>query len=155
MSHTEPLAAGMSCTQCHVFTEVSLAEAKSGRMQTCLFCHDGSGAAKNDCNTCHRKSPTAYATHRADPANAQDLVTTSAQNYCYDCHKTKSCDSCHGLRIPHSADFQDTDNEATMGVHARAAIRLGSAMCEKCHNTKSASGAVPCTNCHDAQTYTR
>jgi hypothetical protein len=154
MSHAEPLEAGMTCLQCHLFTEEALVTAKNGRMQTCVLCHDGK-QARADCGYCHQKSPTAVASEKPSPDMATELVTVSPQAYCYNCHNPRPCDSCHGLRIPHSAAFQDTGDEKTMGIHADAARQRGWRMCVKCHNAKSPTGAVLCDSCHGPETYKR
>jgi hypothetical protein len=136
MSHEEPLAAAASCLDCHTMRGGIVSVHNAG-MRPCLRCHDDNKTS-SACTTCHT----------GQVAEATRARTMSFQNEqikevsCSGCHnEKKNCDPCHGIRMPHSAEF--------MGhAHARAgAVDLwynrGKA-CGRCHTASSR----PCTRCH-------
>jgi len=148
MSHKEPMAASMQCTRCHNLTTAKSPVATRNTMNTCLICHNGS-TAPSSCTTCHVNDPSlTIASSGPSPSNADRLISTDPKTQCYVCHEkdAASCDACHGLRLPHPADFQDT--------HPAAVLKYGLSTCLKCHNDKDTSageasgGAQPCTECH-------
>jgi hypothetical protein len=60
---------------------------------------------------------------------------------CGGCHDQTACDSCHGIRLPHTQEFMAY-------AHAREGVEdiwyNGGRTCAKCHNDASR----PCTLCH-------
>jgi len=148
MSHKEPLAASMQCSRCHNLTTAKSPVASRSTMNTCLVCHNGN-TASSECSTCHVNSPSlSIISSGPSPANADQLISADPKTQCYVCHEkdAATCDGCHGLRLPHPDDFQNT--------HPTAVARYGLSLCFKCHNTKDTSagaasgGAQPCTECH-------
>jgi hypothetical protein len=139
VSHAEPLAAGAECVDCHPLRGGAIAASGAG-MDSCLRCH-GSGNVSAECDLCHTGDPAIAA--RAPEATG--TVTPSVlvpEPRCDPCHLSqKSCDSCHGIRMPHTASFK-------LSGHARqATIDIwdnGGRMCRKCHTAKQR----PCTRCH-------
>lgn len=134
ISHKEPLAAGAECVDCHVLAGGSLT-GKTVGMAPCLRCHDGKQAPAT-CSTCHTGDPSRAirATVPLDGSLARRLVPAIS---CVACHTNqRKCDSCHGLRLPHSASFQESG-------HALAAAKdlwdNGGATCGKCHTPQKNS----------------
>jgi hypothetical protein len=137
ISHAEPLAAGAKCVDCHALSEGIVSNRTVG-MTPCLRCHDGRAAA-SECGACHTKDIANAVRPSAETTVAgQDLIETPD---CYACHTPKTCDSCHGIRMPHTKDF-------ILHGHARAAAMdfwYGSGQtCFKCHTADH----NPCTKCH-------
>ncbi|MCL2332411.1 MAG: hypothetical protein FWC54_02840 [Actinomycetia bacterium] len=143
MSHKEPLAASMQCSRCHNMTTAKSPIASSGTMNTCLICHNGSDAS-DKCVICHLNTPSkTIVSSGASPANADRLINTDPRAQCYTCHAADAatCDGCHGMRIPHPGDFENT--------HPRAVARSGLAACFRCHNNANTTGgAQSCSQCH-------
>jgi len=155
VSHTEPMNAGMQCSRCHNMTDASSPTTSRGTMNTCLICHNGTDAS-NACSTCHMNTPQITMTSSgASPENADTLITTDPKTQCYTCHAADAakCDACHGMRIPHPSDFEQT--------HPAAVSRYGLATCFRCHSEKkdtaageASGGAQPCSQCHPYDTTT-
>ncbi len=143
--HSDVIAAGMLCTDCHVNEGHGRADARatasaSGSnpaqavMARCVVCHDGT-RARSGCSVCHTHKPN---DDPGAPGTVQAII--AAQTTCIGCHTTKvaaSCVNCHGLQLPHPmATFY--------GQHARLSGTTPS-LCAKCHVT--ARFAQPC-GCH-------
>lgn len=124
----------------------------------------GAKAAPGKCSTCHTASfdltpadhktatwatsvhgtmaEQAAAEYAAGLKEQADLVAEGVPAYlaapvdrCYTCHdKATFCDACHGLTMPHPANFQNN--------HAKIAAR-GSQICAKCHSGSTLPGATP------------
>lgn len=141
MSHKETAEAGMTCTYCHTATGHSARRTYS--MSTCTPCHGGKPASAQ-CSTCHTKDPSIVAVSGSKESSA--TMGSGAVVYpavavgdlgCGGCHdQTKQCDTCHGLRMPHSPEF-------VAGGHAREAAWEGKQKCLKCHTAEWCS-----TGCH-------
>jgi hypothetical protein len=144
--HSDPLAAGMLCTDCHpgaghtqadVLKVANTQTAKSSQsiMNRCVVCHDGR-TAPSGCDVCHTHSPN------DDPGAAGGVqATINAQTTCVGCHTPKvaaSCVDCHGLELPHPMP-------KFLGQHARMSNSEPS-LCQKCHET--ARYDPPC-GCHN------
>jgi hypothetical protein len=111
-----------------------------------------------------------------DPKKAKGpiLMASSEVNTCYTCHKTSFCSDCHGLQMPHPAEFKT--NHGPQGnaspvtcanCHARSAAEAkGTQFCNACHHPASTSeaqwlynhapevnknGAEPCFQCHQPE----
>ena len=145
MSHTHPLEAGMPCIQCHYFTENQMSQTKIRGMQTCLYCHDGTNASV-ECVYCHKQSPTSASREDVTDSWARRIVDRSPHSTCYDCHDPKSCDACHGTRVPHAPEYMDVESNYGY-LHADDYARIGR-QCFLCHFEGSVSGAAPCSDCH-------
>lgn len=143
MSHLEPHEAGVTCVSCHPVTGHDVR--RDFTMSSCVTCHDGEQAAET-CGTCHRSDPYAAATF--DPARESTATIGSGDvRYpatlisdigCGGCHNEKrDCDTCHGIRMPHTDAFRTTQ------AHARAAAFERKQLCfEKCHERSE------CIGCH-------
>lgn len=101
-----------------------------------------------------------------------DIGYEQTVNTCYTCHAKQFCTNCHGVEMPHPADFAKSHGEAgrenpqaCARCHARSeAEARGDAFCNACHhpqgtpgvpwveqhfNTVKAEGAQGCFKCHD------
>jgi len=138
MSHQEPLAVSARCLDCHKPVLGAVTRQTVG-MSSCLQCHDNV-TAPSECSTCHDKQAAAAARARTtDFAKAQVVDIR-----CGGCHdEVAECDSCHGVRMPHSLAFKANQ-------HARAGAAdfwfNGGQSCagSECH----APTRRPCTKCH-------
>lgn len=136
MSHAEPQAAGIACTECHKGTGHS--KRRDYSMSTCLTCHDAKQTSA-DCSVCHTGDP--YALRPAGSDDSEESTQTMgsgdvlypavfvSETSCAGCHDEKrECDSCHGIRMPHTPDYRTT------GAHARDAAFEKKQLCfQKCH----------------------
>lgn len=138
VSHEEPMAASATCIDCHTLRD-GVVSVHSAGMKPCLRCHDGDPASAA-CVTCHA-SDVAAATRARSTSFQRAHVSEIA---CGGCHNEKrDCDPCHGLRMPHTAEFKS-------GAHARAATvgfwyNSGKG-CRTCHT----ESRRPC-RCHTPQ----
>lgn len=138
VSHIEPLQAGAACLDCHKPIEGVISGITVG-MSTCLPCHDGATASA-DCESCHAGdvSQAVRASVMDQFSEPRELIE---QPTCGGCHDQASCDSCHGVRLPHTREFMLTG-------HARAGVEdiwfNDGQTCGKCHNEERR----PCTKCH-------
>jgi hypothetical protein len=133
MSHRAPLAAGMSCGDCHSGTGHDSGSPVPPGMSTCSPCHDGKRATAT-CTACH----TADASRErrpSDSARVYEPVRLAPMTDCGACHEQTACDTCHGIRLPHTAEFKAWS-------HARAASFDGGTVCLRCHVSPD------CTTCH-------
>lgn len=130
MSHKQPLAAGMSCDDCH-----RLAGHKDTPrgvpMTACMNCHDGQRASSR-CDYCHTKD-VGLLSKNADRMTSRSRLPIKAQ--CGSCHDQKPCDTCHGLRLPHTDVFKAYG-------HGYAAAFQKKSVCERCHQPSA------CNRCH-------
>lgn len=133
MSHKEPIEAGATCSDCHG-AQGHLEQALIIGMSACLRCHDGV-TASTECVTCHPKG--IEASIREPERETGVAVRLPAKPTCGGCHSQKSCDDCHGLRMPHPADFGEPKRHASL-----AAFERKERLCYRCH----ARGE--CLQCH-------
>ncbi|GAB4288862.1 MAG: hypothetical protein Kow0067_14630 [Coriobacteriia bacterium] len=140
MSHREPVSAGMSCTECH--RTVGHTERRSeATMSQCLPCHDAERASA-DCETCHVLDPLTegIASEESTKTLGSGRVVYPTvpidRRECGGCHdEANECDTCHGLRMPHSEEFIE-------GEHAQAAAFERKDLCYRCHEVWE------CNPCH-------
>lgn len=140
MSHAEPLAASVTCLDCHSPASGVVAGHNAG-MNTCLRCHDAK-TASSECVTCHDRKASVAARSEVTTAYAAVQVQEVRCGSCHD--EKRECDTCHGTRLPHSKEFMTY-------AHARAgAVDLwynDGETCAKCHNEQRR----PCQKCHTPQ----
>lgn len=138
VSHAEPIDAGADCLDCHRLSD-GIVGVSTTKMQPCLRCHNGTDAPA-ECAYCHTGDVALAVSGRSDPTTttASPLVKDID---CGSCHTQESCDSCHGVRLPHTQEFMAY-------AHAREGVEdlwyNGGRTCGKCHNDESR----PCTSCH-------
>ena len=130
--HSDFLAAGMACDECHESVgHAASSTAQSGTMSTCLRCHDGDTAVSK-CSICHIGDVGRAVVMQRDFTKVELPTPT-----CGGCHPQTECDACHGLRMPHPANFADPHQ------HARLAAFGGrEKLCYRCHT------AADCNRCH-------
>jgi len=138
VSHTEPLEARALCSDCHEpRPQTGVIDRFTVGMDPCLRCHDNE-AVSAECSFCHTKDVGLAVQTSGDfkaKRHTQDID-------CGGCHDQRTCDNCHGIRMPHTMQF--------MGVgHARPAVEdlwyNGGRTCSRCHTEQSR----PCTKCHN------
>lgn len=131
VSHTEPLAAGMTCMECHPSMGHGIASELDPGMTPCIRCHNGD-KAESECGTCHD----------GDTSSSAALARTYGKSpmrpkaECGGCHDLRPCDACHGLRLPHSREF------VTLS-HAKYAAFSKKRSCLRCHSLNR-----DCGKCH-------
>jgi len=140
VSHKEPLAAGAECLDCHEMSMGVVSDNTVG-MAPCLRCHDGK-KVERDCSYCHTKDPGAAARSVSATGNrSRDRVGEPDCGGCHD--QAKECDSCHGIRMPHTQEFK-------AWAHARDGVAdlwfTDGRVCGKCHTPRR----NPCSKCHMA-----
>lgn len=128
VKHDDFLNQGTPCMNCHGLDENSGTITMHAGMSVCITCHDGKTATA-DCAKCHTKDIGHAAASRSIKAERKTLVTDYD---CYKCHQPKSCDSCHGTRLPHSEEFMTTSLHAYEGAKSIWAGKAGK--CVPCHN---------------------
>lgn len=133
MRHSDVLAVGYACTACHNTAGhgSAVTRARYPEMAQCVMCHDGVQAA-GDCETCHA-TDVGEATREPSDLYAKAPLETDS---CRGCHPMQPCIDCHGLELPHSAEF-------VAGFHARPGL-LEPETCVKCHEI-----GPFCNRCHN------
>ncbi|MDO8915860.1 MAG: hypothetical protein Q7W16_07250 [Coriobacteriia bacterium] len=130
MSHRQAIAGGATCDDCHGSQGHETTQ-RAPSMADCLRCHDGTKASAA-CLTCHRKPLGGLTDNDRFGKGRSPMAVT-----CGGCHSQAKCDACHGLRMPHPADYADPRR------HARPAAFAGKGrLCYRCHAPSD------CNDCH-------
>jgi len=135
VSHAEQHDAGIPCSWCH--QRIGHAGAVDPSMSQCIECHDAVTASA-ECSTCHTVNPTDGAVTAQGREGSTRIYPAVALDSgdCYGCHVPDSCDSCHGLRLPHPQSY-------IAGEHAYDAAWEGKdELCYRCHDP------IECSRCH-------
>lgn len=135
MSHVEVIEAGSDCGDCHG-RQGHQPEALSAYMDICLRCHDGK-KAPNKCTYCHPKGAEASISKPIESFGSPVQLPERVE--CGGCHAQTRCDACHGVRMPHPADFKKPQQHAMLGAFERK-----EAVCGKCHSPQD------CSQCHQS-----
>ena len=137
-NHAAHAGYGAHCNFCHgaedhVKAPTGAARHSHGVSKACAQCHDGQ-RAPNGCRSCH----TDMAAVKPVSHQRADFGATHGKSgdrgSCTTCHASTWCAGCHGVSLPHSAQFR-----ARHGREAKAKPTL----CGKCHDP------VKCTACHN------
>lgn len=165
----------VACTTCHAGTGHALAQRhyRGPEMEDCTRCHTVSVTNLESCETCHRadedqdrrEGATAWrATHGPGWETAHGMGDLTS---CTTCHAGDFCVTCHGVKLPHGAewprehgrDLEPVTREACATCHEPA-------WCEGCHGVEmphpggfmaehefvSADvGEQTCVNCHNKE----
>jgi len=136
MSHKAPIAASATCVDCHTLRGGVVGAYNAG-MKPCARCHDGEKASSK-CDTCHVGGVVTNTRDRSTSLQGEQVTDVR----CGGCHDEKrSCDPCHGVRMPHTAEFMASS-------HARAATvdfwYNNGNTCRRCHTPQQR----PCSKCH-------
>lgn len=145
INHVEHAKRNGSCVSCHVRTAHPLEDRSNPLtlMSQCFTCHGTpeQPEASAACSLCH---PSGYhlvpTSHRDDKKWKQQHGGTSKSDpkQCKMCHQQEFCDDCHGLEMPHPADW-------AKGQEGHAAFaETGRAVCVQCHTGKPDL----CSMCH-------
>lgn len=184
----------VTCTMCHNRVahpeefELTLAGNKKHedfmKMEACFRCHglEEGSKAPGDCAACHpadfelkpenHLQPGFY--EKGGDSKGHAELKKEEPEYCRICHlESDFCESCHGLAMPHPADFQKTHGDegkskpaVCANCHAKgaASAEAGTEFCNACHHKESdptkpwipqhfvivrASGADACFDCHN------
>ena len=130
---------GRACSDCHSETAhgSSVAWPRFAQMDACLECHSAI-KAYDDCDTCHveRSSGDRLGSGAWAATHGATWQTTHGMGddrTCAGCHPQDYCVRCHGVPLPHSADY--------VRLHPLQANVLGPA-CASCHERSF------CDGCH-------
>lgn len=133
--HEEHKINGFTCAYCHNRVGHPKLPGYEGRItkQFCVDCHRREKATIA-CNSCHpARFKLRPASHdKANWTKVHDERLTKDCTYCHN-EETWSCDSCHGLPMPHPANWNSS--------HANEVSRFG--LCSKCHEDQ-----YYCERCH-------
>lgn len=166
------------CAVCHPANTHEPDKINTPTMSRCFICHGlGKEAiAPGTCETCHpegmREKPTS---HLADDwlPTAHSEAALEDRFECLTCHEQATCDSCHGLEMPHEDVFiRDThplvyfeEPQTCANCHAQPVDRRDD--CDSCHhpegpddvawiefhpNVVGEIGGRTCFGCHSQQT---
>jgi hypothetical protein len=150
--HEKHFAEGVSeCAVCHPANTHEPDTINTPSMSRCFICHGlGPDAiAPGICSTCHPSGmPKQPESHLSDTWASKDHPAEAKEDrfQCLTCHEQKTCDSCHGLPIPHPDGWKEQ-------AHA-ASYFDDPGVCTKCHPTRAASsgsaptGRTTCDTCH-------
>lgn len=142
IDHVEHAERNGSCVSCHVRTAHPEEERSAALsfMRQCFTCHgtDEYPDAPVACDACH---PTDYKllpqSHDvADWLTEHPAALKADPNGCAMCHQQSFCDDCHGVEIPHPANWAV--------AHSKVADERGRDVCARCHG----AGPDLCTSCH-------
>jgi nitrate/TMAO reductase-like tetraheme cytochrome c subunit len=73
------------------------------------------------------------------------LPLTKSVFYCYTCHESKFCNDCHGMQMPHPAEFKEPKTPQDAAGHPAVSKTLGK-KCVMCHGENSKTWF--CDDCH-------
>jgi hypothetical protein len=144
IKHAEHAKRNKSCVSCHLWTAHPVPETERPLllMARCFTCHGRTADAKapGTCETCHsgefeaRPESHRSASWRTKHGKASQ---TKAQP-CDMCHEPSFCTNCHGLQMPHPADWvKGKPGHSTVGAANRQ-------VCAQCHTEKPDL----CSMCH-------
>ncbi len=147
-----------ACFRCHTLTD----KAPEGGIKApgkCATCHPADfelkpashkeagffpkGHAEMAVEAAKEQSAALAAGKSEESGDVLAVSSVEAVNYCSTCHDMKTfCNDCHGLEMPHPADFA-----ANHGKEGKANPKV----CANCHNkggAATASGTEFCNACH-------
>jgi cytochrome c-type protein NapC len=144
IDHPEHAARTGSCVACHVYT--AHPDAELGKplslMTKCYDCHGTAEypEASDTCETCHPADfdlrPPAHL--EAPWMRDHGFTAMPDPSLCAMCHEQESCDSCHGVEMPHPEGWLDGP------VSHGAAVEEDDDVCFRCHTREPDS----CAACH-------
>jgi doubled CXXCH motif protein len=147
-THAKHFSIGVSdCGACHVGNTHERDRINAPTMLQCSMCHglSKSAMAPGSCVTCHPADmPGEPASHAAAdwvPVRHAKLAKESSFD-CLTCHRQSSCDSCHGLQLPHPSGW-DRAHPATYFKDPT--------LCERCHPVTEPASRDFCDSCHHPQ----
>ncbi len=134
--HSDFVSAGEPCLDCHgnVGHGAKAGFVRGPTMDKCISCHDGT-TARSGCAVCHR---TDIAVAREIP-ESYPKAHLAEKRTCEGCHSLAPCKECHGLDMPHPADFATPEKHASL-----AAFEKKETLCYRCHKEDF------CMKCHES-----
>ena len=160
---------GRTCVHCHADTAHGTAVKwiTTVNMNECLDCHN-TDRVRSDCNVCHAKRSEAerirsgewMVTHNA---NWQKTHGMGDLKTCAACHAREYCARCHGMPLPHGADFIRSHPALAQTNRRDCAVCHKQAFCNSCHglvmphpakftpshaSIVKKQGTVVCLRCH-------
>ncbi len=133
-------APGGSCDGCHA----KVAHAKGARwsgeptMEDCVACHTQQNASV-ECDTCHLETKERVVrargpwqvTHGKDWQKTHGMGRTDS---CATCHPKDFCTKCHGVAVPHPAEFGATHGQlAVDDIDSCLQCHRSRRFCDACH----------------------
>lgn len=139
--HRSCAADSATCDTCHAGEGhgAAIRNPRGPVMEDCISCHDRERATKR-CLDCHpdkvdldEDAPGPFAiTHGPNWRKTHGLGRLST---CRTCHRKDSCVTCHGVSLPHPADFGRTHGTFAKGPGAKCAVcHKQSTFCSSCHS---------------------
>ncbi|MCL2379633.1 MAG: hypothetical protein FWC81_02440 [Coriobacteriia bacterium] len=142
ISHAGIIEARFPCARCHqIDSDTGAMTIADGTMQNCATCHYSMDVGTLACATCHRNNSQYISSRQLDPEAdfSRQLIPHSVytgDTFCYRCHETGPCDSCHGgIRMPHPSNY-------VYSSHVTDTWDFGIDACDVCHTRGF------CDNCH-------
>ncbi len=146
-SHEAHLEYGAECASCHVRPSHTPDGINRPQMITCFDCHGLSEEARapGECDACHAADfdlvPASHTPEFVEEQHPQ-VAEEESREYCALCHEggpDDLCMTCHGLTMPHPADF--LPSEQGIGGHVDAAHGQGD-LCTRCHEIREGPPAA-------------
>lgn len=137
IDHSEHAERNGSCVSCHLWTAHPDPDTERSLllMQQCFTCHGRTpdSEATGTCDTCHPEEfDLRPASHEPDGWQAAHGGTAlNGQDECLMCHDESVCSDCHGVRMPHPADWA-SGLPGGGSPHGLASER-DPAVCSRCH----------------------
>jgi nitrate/TMAO reductase-like tetraheme cytochrome c subunit len=146
INHNEHAKRNRSCVSCHLWTAHPSpgAERPMLLMERCFTCHGRTASAKapGTCDVCHPKSFSLRpVSHKPTATWLKDhgKMARAGTQPCAMCHEKTFCTGCHGLDMPHPANWA----KGQQPVHSQFA-KTNRQVCVKCHPDTPNF----CTMCH-------
>lgn len=139
--HSDFIKSGNECLRCHGTSILKTGQIskQTPSMEYCAPCHSKNKKMVS-CSLCHFDVPGDQ-----KKASLGDRLTLPPPDDCRPCHykqKNDSCYGCHGLEMPHPAEFRNPY------VHARPGFK-DKRLCFRCHGDgKGGPGYRTCNECH-------
>ncbi|NOY56875.1 MAG: hypothetical protein GXP34_12955 [Actinobacteria bacterium] len=133
-----------NCSQCHDPADHGVTPS----MDRCFACHGQTPAAfaPGRCTLCHSlsfiPSPRSHADRWATEHGVGLQANAESCTLCHD--TTQFCTACHGVEIPHPADWATS-------THPLAFFEAGPETCAKCHQLEASRSRDDCDACHHPQ----
>jgi hypothetical protein len=134
-------AKGRVCTDCHSETAhgTSVQWPKTPQMNQCLDCHD-TARVRSGCNTCHsgRSMEQRLLTGEWAVTHGPNWKQTHGMgtlHTCVSCHPDEFCVRCHGIPLPHNADFIRLHPLSAQSNRKDCAVCHQQTFCDGCHQT--------------------
>jgi len=166
------------CSVCHPANTHEPDRINKPTMSRCFICHglEAEAIAPGTCTTCHPKDMSQVPSSHQAPGwlpSGHSEAALEGGFECLTCHQQETCDSCHGLAMPHDQAFTEQthplvyfdDPQVCANCHQQPADRADS--CDSCHHREGPPdtpwvefhptavkdlGAGTCFQCHSDQT---